>query len=391
MSSRQSIPRSGPRLGPEPWKTIRGVTLTTWDLWLLVLAVTGDNIGLDGVAKNLRERSRTLSGSAQDDFEAKLSQLDDLRLRLTRLDLEPHDIVLKEAKNKVTVARAKRKLFDQNAPAKDYTAAMKETPRRRLIRMASRGYWPKFPVSPEKYANDLLAIVDQVDGYGGESQGSQLASDLDDRWEKLSKTAERSPKNAVALHRAMLLACLTAQERADDSSGDIGGVFSSAIKKYAVVPWEKAGMEREVFIRDAVEFATWEDYGQSDELEAIFQKLDKKHGDLAVRIFDETVAELETHRVFEYQVREALGLKAALLIGHRRFDEFVPLATKLGSAIWMPIVTMAEAAMNAKKPDLALAVFGAANQPGMQREYLAELCLKLTKKKMPTAGLRLVK
>jgi hypothetical protein len=52
---------------------------------------------------------------------------------------------------------------------------------------------------------------------------------------------------------------------------------------------------------------------------------------------------------------------------------------------------MAEAAMNAKKPDLALAVFGAANQPGWHREFLAKSCQKLTKKKVPTAGLRLVK
>jgi hypothetical protein len=311
-----SAHRSPPLLGPEPWQTIRGVTFTTLDLWLVVLAVTVEGIGLDGVAENLRERSRKPGGFAQDDSEAKLSHLCDLQLRLAKLNLSPKDLVQKEAKNKVIVTRAKRKLFDQNAPEKDYSKAMKETPRARLTRRARKGYWPKFPVSPEKYADDLLSIVDELDGYGGEREGTRLAWDLDERWQKLSKTAERTSRQAVALHRAMLLACLVAQERADDSSGEIGAVFSSAITKYAVVLWEETKIEPEVFIRDAVEFATWEDYGQSDELEVIFRKLGKKHGDLAVRIFDETVAELDEYGVFEHQVSQALGLKAALLMGH---------------------------------------------------------------------------
>lgn len=304
--------------------------------------------------------------------------------------MTPKDLVLKEARNQKFVLKARKKLFDQTVPERDYTQAMRETPRDRLSRRARTGHWKQFPVSPEKYAGDLLFTVEEYDYYD-DSQGTQLTRELDTRWEKLSKRAERSPKNALALHRAMLLACLVAQERADDSSGEIGMVFSDAIKKYAVVPWETTGIEPEVFIRDAVEFATWEDYGQGDSLEAIFEKLDRKHGDLAIRIFDETVAELEKYGVFEYQAREALGFKTVLIIGHRRFDDFVPLATKLRSSAWRPIVTMAEAAMKAKKPDLALAVFGAANQPGMQQDVLAKECRRVTGKKMPKAGLRRVK
>lgn len=381
---------SRPRLGPEPWKTVQGVQFTTWDLWLMVLAVTGDGIGLDGVATKLRERSRKPGGCERDDSEAKLAQLDDLRLRLTKLGLEPKDLVLKEAKNTVIVARAKRKLFEQNAPEKDYTKPMRETPRQRLERRARTGYWHLFPVNPEKYADDLLSVVDELHGYGSERQGTRLSMELSERWDDLRKRA-KSPKNALALHRAMLLACLVLQERADDSSGDIGITFSITIREYAVVPWEEAEMDTEAFIRDAVEFSVWEDYGQGDELAAIFRKLDRQHGDLAVRIFDETISELKRYGVFEYQIREALGFKSALLIGHRRFDEFVQLATKLGSSEWRPIVTMAEAAMKAKKSDVALAVFGAANQPGFHQEYLAEKCMEVTGKTVPKAGLRLVK
>ena len=59
--------RPTPLLGPEPWKTVRGIPFTTWDLWLLTLAIAGDESGLDGVATKLRERSRTQHGSARDD------------------------------------------------------------------------------------------------------------------------------------------------------------------------------------------------------------------------------------------------------------------------------------------------------------------------------------
>ena len=47
--------------------------------------------------------------------------------------------------------------------------------------------------------------------------------------------------------------------------------------------------------------------------------------------------------------------------------------------------------MKARKPDLGFAVFGAANQPGRHQEYLAKECRRVTRKKMPKAGLRLIK
>jgi len=382
--------RPTPLLGPEPWKTVRGIPFTTWDLWLLTLAIAGDESGLDGVATKLRERSRTQHGSARDDSEAKLSQLDDLRERLAKLKMTPKDPVLKEARDQRFVTKARKKLLEQTVPERDYTDAMRETPRRRLERRARSGYWPKFPVSPEPYAVELLSIVEEY-RYYNESQGIRLAERLDARFDKLAKRVGRNIPKSLALNRAMLFACLAAQERADDSSGEVGMVFTSAIKRYAALDWELTGIDVEVYIRDAVEFSVWEDYGQDEELEALFRNLDQKHGELALSIFDETVGELERYGLFDHQVSGALGFRSVLLIAHRRFDDFVPLATKIGSSAWRPIVTMAEAAMRAMKPDLALAVFGAANQPGMQREYLAKECVRVTGKTMPSPGLRLVK
>jgi CTP:molybdopterin cytidylyltransferase MocA len=57
----------------------------------------------------------------------------------------------------------------------------------------------------------------------------------------------------------------------------------------------------------------------------------------------------------------------------------------------MPILAMAEAAMNAGKRNLALSVFAAADQPGIQREHLRELCVKLTGEMPASRSLRRVK
>ncbi|MBK7584482.1 MAG: hypothetical protein IPI67_30295 [Myxococcales bacterium] len=288
------------------------------------------------------------------------------------------------------MSKAKTKVFDQTASDRDLTEAMRQTPRNRLSHRARTGYWPKFPVSPEPYADELLDIVEEYDFYN-ERQGSRLAERLDACFEKVLKRVGKNLMNSVALHRAMLLACLIAQERADDSSGDIGIVFSDAIERYSALDWEQTGIDPEVFIRDAVEFSVWEDYGQDEKLERLLVRLARKHLELVRRVLDETEHELAGHRLFEHQIGKALGFKAAVLIVQKKFDEFVQLATKLGSSEWRPIVTMAEAAMKAKKPAVALAVFGAANQPGFHQEYLAQKCIEVTGKTMPKSGLKLVK
>ena len=82
--------------------------------------------------------------------------------------------------------------------------------------------------NPEHYADELLDIVEEYDFYN-ESQGSRLAERLDDCVEELLK------QNVLALHRAMLLACLMAHDRSNDSSGDIGIVFSGVIGRYSAL------------------------------------------------------------------------------------------------------------------------------------------------------------
>jgi len=67
---------------------------------------------------------------------------------------------------------------------------------------------------------------------------------------------------------------------------------------------------------------------------------------------------------------EALQSIAHLHIAHGRLTRFTPIAARLGSDHWRPIVAMAEAALARGRDDFAREVFAAADQPGMQQDYL---------------------
>ena len=76
-----------PIYGPEPLRTQRDAVWSYWDLWFRVVAVADHDGDLDALVAAIEDRDGSfLSGTV----EAKLSHLDDLRLRLTeaRLDAE---------------------------------------------------------------------------------------------------------------------------------------------------------------------------------------------------------------------------------------------------------------------------------------------------------------
>ncbi len=379
-------PRSPALRDPEPWKTIHNTPFSHWDLWLLVCSLIGEATGLDGIERKLRDRINAPGGHLRDDSEAKLSHLDDLRARLAMLGMQPEDIALEEARDKKIVRKARTKIFEGTASLKDFSEPMRNTPRARLSARAMSGRWDKFPVSPASFASSLFEIVHARDHHSV-GQSFTLAKRLAKAWRSAAEKADQNPEQSLALHRAMLAVCHAAQERTNDSCGAVGEVFTAAIRAYRSVPWEQTGIAPEIYLRDIIEFAVWEQYGQGDELEELFKAVDPKHGDLAVRIFAGTVDELESFGLFEYQVQSARAHWTALLVGLGRFDEFVALANMIGSSQWRPIVTMAEAAMKAKKVELTMAIFGAANKRGMHRAVLAEECERVTGEKMPSVGL----
>jgi len=189
---------------------------------------------------------------------------------------------------------------------------------------------------------------------------------------------QHRPAEALALHRAMMTVLLVAVERADDSCGSLGDLFSDVFQSYVAVDWKSTGISAEVYFRDAIDFGVWEDFGFTDAMKTFFSTVDLASTTIIEAIFQETKTELKRYGL-SYQVDRIDCLRATFLVAYRRFDEFVGLATEMGSSAWKPIVTMAEAAWKARKKDLALAVFGAANQPGWHQEYLRKECQRVTK------------
>ena len=339
-----------------------------------------------GVVRQLEERRRKRT-FYQDDAEAKLAQVADLTARLQRLAVEPRD-VLGDADmvDKRLASKARDKVFGQTGGR--FTPAMQATPRRRLRERAMRGHWKDFPVSPSRFEHDL------VSRFGGQHYlgwretwclADAIENDVEHAASSLTDEAER-----LALYRAAMTVMVESMERVDDSLADMATAFTNVWQSYHAVPWEQAGMSAMVFFRDLIEFTIWEDYGMVDGLGAVFQGRAPDDAFVIECVVADIMAELRAGG-FDYQEEKALRLRVDFLIALGMHDRFVEAAAELGARAWMPIMAMAEAAMNAGKRDLALSVFAAADQPGLQREHLRELCCKLTGELPATGPLRRVK
>ena len=139
-----------------------------------------------------------------------------------------------------------------------------------------------------------------------------------------------------------------------------------------------------------IELTIWEDYGLTDDLGSVFATLAPGDSAVVEDVFENLIPELRAGG-FDYQEEKALVTRVDFLVARDSRDRFVGAARELGSRAWRPIVEMGEAAMKARDRTLALAVFSAADQPGMQREYLREQCVKITGSVPPASPLRRVK
>jgi hypothetical protein len=142
--------------GPEPWRTKRRVVWSNWDLWFCVVALADHDGDLDALVAAIEDRGGSfLSGTV----EAKLSHLDDLRLRLTEARIDAAALAGDAGADPRVRGKARTKVLKQGLYPRDLTDAMRRTPRDRLYERALRGRWDRFPVSPapfyERLANGL--------------------------------------------------------------------------------------------------------------------------------------------------------------------------------------------------------------------------------------------
>lgn len=356
--------------GLDPWRAVDGIPFSTWDQWFLLL-VYGEHAGAWSALRDRLGDRRGGMGFAQADAEAKLCHLDDLAKRWESLSESSRDVLRGECLDRQLVRRARAKILEQYVDDRDKTTPMRETPRARLRERALRGYWSRFPVSPASYAGALRAELEARDFYG-ERATFGLARRLDAAFGRQLKRAAGAAEQ-VAVIRAFLTSLLLAMERADDSCGILGDLARDHFPKYFTAPWREAGLSADLYYRDFVEYAVWEDYGLLGprELAPFFKKTSKSDVTLVDRLLRELHAEL-CRAELEYQAEEALTLLGALHVHKRSFELFEALAQQMGSRHWERITTMAEAAFAEGRCDLARAVFAAADQPGMHHDYLRQ-------------------
>ena len=129
---------------------------------------------------------------------------------------------------------------------------------------------------------------------------------------------------------------------------------------------------------DLCELLAWEDWGLLCRHETRpFTQLQGQLAEHAERFLFSLAAELRANRL-RHQADQALQNVAYLHIAAARLTRFALVAEQLGSDHWMPIVALAQAAINRGRDDLAREVFAAADQPGLQRDYLRQQCIELT-------------
>jgi hypothetical protein len=364
-----------PIYGPEPWQARHATVWSYWDLWFCVVALVDHDGDLDALAEAIEEGGRLSGGGTA---EAKLSHLDDLKRRLAAAGIDAETLVAGEDADPKIRAKARTKALRQGLYPRDMTEPMWHTPRERLYERALRGRWHVFPVSPEPFYERLRNGLGE--GFRSKDQTFKLARRLEAAIDRIDRTTADSAPQRLGARRALVAWCYRAMERCDDSYGVIGELARDALIGYATLSYEPAGIARQDWCEDLCELLAWEDWGLLYRHETRpFTQLQGQLAEHAEQFMLSLADELRADRL-RHQADQTLQNVAYLHIAAGRLTRFAPVAEQLGSDHWMPIVALAQAAINRGRDDLAREVFAAADQPGLQRDYLRQQCIELTGK-----------
>jgi len=350
--------------GPEVWAEVEARSWSYWDRWYCVVCVADFAGYWDALAERLATRSGGLHIAS--DAESKLSHLDDLVGRLDAAGLGIADLAGDVERTELTKAR--RKVLDQGLSGRDRTPAMRDTPRRRLRARALRGAWPDFPVDPAEAYELFVGFVDEADriGKGGTFE---LAQALDEEIKAAEDAAAGDPARLLASRRAALTAVCEIAHRVDDSYGQIGELGQAAWAAYAATRWRDLTPEG-VYWHDVAQLVAFDDYAHLHRAETVPWRQARAADLPLLRSVLATLAEEYAAARLDYHVQQARVALAWAHLATRCLSGYADVARDLGSEHWMPVVALAESALCAHRPDVAAAVFDAADQPGFQREYL---------------------
>ena len=348
----------------------KSLHLTYWDLWFAMIAARDYGEDLLRLARHLAGEKSSFYYD-RDSIERKQSHLLELRRRLTSAGVTVNQIISAAgdlARNEKR--RAEKFVLTDSLRERDWSAAMRETPRERGQKAALRGAWPRFPISPERFAAEVWSKF-KTTGFYSENASFGVARKLDRFVERADKLLKKGRcAEAQALLRGWLTVIIELIEMADDSCGCIGDTFGVGFKTYLDIPLAETGIDDRVFFADLLDFLIWEDYGFTwRESDGYFRKLTPEQADFCIAHLRQRIDELPGE-LLNYQSDEALTFLGQVVMEQDRFDQFESLAREMGSRHWERIVKLADRAMKKRKRELACQVFEAALTPGAHLEFL---------------------
>lgn len=341
-----------------------------WDLWFAIVTGNEYDGDLDRLAEHFREdRSRSLG---RETATRKLSHLRDLQVRLRNAGLSMTAVLAAAGPDlvKQEERRAAGRVLKHNERQYERSVAMRCPPRERLYPAVLRKHWPQFPVSPEPYA-ERLAKRFNWDRFHGENASHGLARKLDSEAARAEKLlAKDSVAEALAMLRSLMTVAVELIAIADDSYGAIGDSFQEAFKLYLRLPWRASGIGGEVFLRDLIDFLTWEDYGLTyRQTDGYFAGLSMAEADLCMAHLRKCHTELMALDL-DYQAEKSLTLIGEVVAEQQRFELFEDLAREMTARAWYRIILLADVAVKAGKTALAKTVFEAALTHGPHLDFL---------------------
>ena len=366
--------RRAPIFGPEPWAAFADVEWSHFDRWFVLVAAGEFAADLDALERDLVARLRS-SLHGRRDLEAKLSHLTDLRERMTAAGVDVTALASSAEPDVATMTKARRKVLDQALEDRAMTAAMRDTPHVRLQQRARHGHWERFPVNPSRWYERLAGR--RATTFVPTSRTHTVCGQLRDRLSR-ADGPRRDLADRLALYRAFHTAGLDLADRADDSYGDVGQLRVDAFATYLDIDWSAAGMPAEHYWQDLCELLVAEPYALTHEQETLpFRRVRAVEAPMVEAVLLGLAREYRT-AYHDYHADQALQLIAWMHLAGRRYLAYTDAARRLGSDHWRPIQTLAESAIAGGRPDVAVAVFRAADQPGMHQELLRQRCFQIT-------------
>lgn len=361
-----STGRRTPIFGPEPWIEHLGAVWSHWDRWYCVVCVEEFGGDWDALAERLAKQSGRLHSHL--DAEAKLSHLDDLVQRLAAVELAADELAVLEPIDSKVRSRARDKVLDQGLGGRAHSEAMLDTPRRRLRRRALRGLWPQFPTDPAAPFELLADIIEDADHISKHASFT-ATRELEEAITELERSADGDPPALLAVRRAAVTAVAELAHRCDDSFGNVGELGAGTWAAYVRTAW-RGLVDPSVYWRDVGELVAFDDYAHLHDHSTLpWRRARRAEVPAIAGILSDLADEYRSVRL-DWHAEQAEVAIAWLHVATRHWDGFASVAARLGSAHWMPIVGLAEQAVGSGRPQVARAVFDAADQPGWHRDHL---------------------